>query len=71
MVVFGRHFIANPDLPERFRLNLPLNHYDRSSFYYDEKAFSENKAKGYTDYPFYSKELVLSQSTVLFFVIYH
>ena len=51
LVVFGRHFISNPDLPERLRLNAPLNDYDRNSFYYDEKAFSGNKVLGYTDYP--------------------
>ncbi len=28
MVAFGRHFIANPDLPKRIELDLPLNHYD-------------------------------------------
>ncbi len=29
----GRLFIANLDLPKRFRRGAPLNHYDRSSFY--------------------------------------
>src|ERR1700733_2152931 len=48
LVSFGRHYIANPDLPKRIELGLPLNKYDRSTFY----AFD---AKGYTDYPFYSK----------------
>jgi N-ethylmaleimide reductase len=44
LIAFGRHFIANPDLPRRIRLGLPLNAYDRSTFYgYD--------ARGYTDYP--------------------
>ena len=43
-VAFGRLFIANPDLPERFRRNAPLNQYDRSSFYGGTEA-------GYTDYP--------------------
>jgi N-ethylmaleimide reductase len=44
MIAFGRHFIANPDLPKRIELGLPLNLYDRSTFYgYD--------ARGYTDYP--------------------
>ena len=43
-VAFGRHFIANPDLPERFRLGRSLNHYDRSTFYGGD-------ARGYTDYP--------------------
>jgi N-ethylmaleimide reductase len=46
LVAFGRHFIANPDLPERFRRGLPLNRYDRSTFY-------GGGARGYTDYPAY------------------
>ena len=29
LVAFGRHFLANPDLPKRIRLGLPLNDYDR------------------------------------------
>lgn len=45
-VAFGRSFIANPDLPERFRRNLPLNPYDRSTFYGGDH-------RGYVDYPFY------------------
>jgi N-ethylmaleimide reductase len=44
LVAFGRHFIANPDLPERLRDGLPLNRYDRSTFYGGD-------ARGYTDYP--------------------
>lgn len=43
-IAFGRHFIANPDLPRRFRLDAPLNAYDRSTFY-------GGGARGYTDYP--------------------
>ena len=43
-VVFGTAFLANPDLPERFRRNAPLNEPDRSTFY-------APGAKGYTDYP--------------------
>jgi N-ethylmaleimide reductase len=46
LIAFGRHFIANPDLPKRIEFRLPLNHYDRSTFY----AFD---AHGYTDYPAY------------------
>src|SRR5882672_7438395 len=46
LIAFGRHFIANPDLPKRIALGLPLNHYDRSTFYGFE-------ARGYTDYPTY------------------
>jgi len=48
-VVFGRHFIANPDLPKRLAEGLPLNPYDRNSFY-----GADPPSKGYTDYPFYS-----------------
>jgi len=44
-VAFRRSFIANPDLPERLRLGLPLNPYDRATFYGGD-------ARGYTDYPF-------------------
>ncbi|MET4255096.1 N-ethylmaleimide reductase [Bradyrhizobium sp. S3.12.5] len=44
LVAFGRHFIANPDLPERIRRELPLTRYDRSTFYGGD-------ARGYTDYP--------------------
>jgi N-ethylmaleimide reductase len=46
LVAFGRHFLANPDLPERLRRHLPLNDYDRSTFYY-------GGTKGYADYPAY------------------
>jgi len=46
LVAFGRHFLANPDLPERLRRNLPLNPYDRATFYYGGE-------KGYADYPAY------------------
>jgi N-ethylmaleimide reductase len=44
LVAFGRHFIANPDLPERLRRKLPLNRYDRSTFYGGD-------GRGYVDYP--------------------
>jgi N-ethylmaleimide reductase len=46
MVAFGRHFIANPDLPERFRNGWALNAYDRPSFFGGTEI-------GYTDYPFH------------------
>lgn len=45
-VAFGVPFIANPDLPERFRLGAPLNDADPTTFY-------APGAKGYTDYPTY------------------
>ena len=47
--VFGRHFLANPDLPFRLKNRVELNRYDRSTFYAVESE------KGYADYPF-SKE---------------
>ncbi|KAA1004059.1 alkene reductase [Paraburkholderia panacisoli] len=51
LVAFGRDFIANPDLPERLRRNLPLNPYDRPTFFGGSEI-------GYTDYPFYSSDSV-------------
>jgi N-ethylmaleimide reductase len=44
LVSFGRLFIANPDLVERFRSGTALNTPDRDTFY-------GGGAKGYTDYP--------------------
>ncbi|KAI3707644.1 hypothetical protein L6452_26271 [Arctium lappa] len=46
LVAFGRAFLANPDLPRRFRLKARLNKYDRSTFYTDDPIV------GYSDYPF-------------------
>jgi hypothetical protein len=43
-VVFGKLFLANPDLPERFRLNAPLNTPRPDTFY-------GQGPEGYTDYP--------------------
>lgn len=44
LVAFGRLFISNPDLVERFRLNAPLNEPDRATFYGGDE-------RGYIDYP--------------------
>jgi N-ethylmaleimide reductase len=44
LVAFGRPFIANPDLVERFKHGQPLNEGDRSTYY-------GGGEKGYTDYP--------------------
>lgn len=44
-IAFGVPFIANPDLPERFRQNAELNKPDDASFY-------GGTEQGYTDYPF-------------------
>ncbi len=43
LIAFGRKFLANPDLPERFWQNAPLNVDDRSTYY-------GGGTKGYTDY---------------------
>jgi N-ethylmaleimide reductase len=42
--VFGGAFLANPDLPERFRVGAPLNAPDTNTFY-------SPGAQGYIDYP--------------------
>ena len=49
-VAFGMLFLANPDLPERFRQNAPLNEPDQTTFYVPG-------AKGYTDYPFLKRAI--------------
>ncbi|KAJ8697665.1 hypothetical protein PTI98_004445 [Pleurotus ostreatus] len=48
IVAVGRHFLANPDLPLRWKDDLPSNAYDRSTFY----VMGDGTGKGYTDYPF-------------------
>jgi N-ethylmaleimide reductase len=49
LIAFGRKFLANPDLPERFRSRAPLNADDPSTYY-------GGGAKGYTDYPTLAQE---------------
>jgi len=44
-VAFGRHFVANPDLPLRIREGLALTPYDRETFYIFDSV-------GYNDYAF-------------------
>lgn len=46
LVVYGRWFLSNPDLPKRFSLNAPLNKYNPETFYIQDPIV------GYTDYPF-------------------
>jgi N-ethylmaleimide reductase len=43
-VVYGKSFLANPDLPARFAKGATLNAFDTTTFY-------SPGAKGYTDYP--------------------
>jgi N-ethylmaleimide reductase len=51
LVAFGRHFSANPDLAERLRRDLPLNAYDRDTFWGGDH-------RGYTDFPTYDEKTV-------------
>ena len=47
-VSFGRPFLANPDLPAKWKRGLPINDIDWSNVYtYDE----DNLEKGFLDYP--------------------
>jgi N-ethylmaleimide reductase len=43
-IVYGRLFLANPDLPARFKSDAALNAWDETTFYTPGE-------KGYTDYP--------------------
>lgn len=52
-LIFGRYFISNPDLPKRLKEGLPLESYDRSTFY---GPFEDN-ARGYIDYPAWENQL--------------
>lgn len=47
-ISFGRPFIANPDLPARFRIGTKLSEVDNASWY-------EGGEKGYLDYPVYQQ----------------
>ncbi|HJQ31938.1 MAG TPA: alkene reductase [Pyrinomonadaceae bacterium] len=47
-IVYGTKFIANPDLPERFRRGAALTEPDQATFYTPGE-------RGYTDYPSFSQ----------------
>lgn len=47
LVAFGKLFISNPDLVERYHADAPLNPWDETTFYGGDH-------RGYTDYPFYT-----------------
>ena len=49
LIAFGRPFISNPDLPERFKNNWPLNPSEDMSMWYTPGA------PGYTDYEPYKE----------------
>jgi N-ethylmaleimide reductase len=55
-VAFGRHFVANPDLPLRIREGISLTSYQRDTFYTFDSV-------GYNDYPF-ANELTSRQERV-------
>lgn len=48
LVAFGKPFISNPDLPERYQNDKPLAEWDASTFY---ATGPNGDAGGYTDYP--------------------
>lgn len=50
-VAFGKSYIANADLPERFATDAPLNEPDPSTFY-------APGSRGYTDYPALEPSLI-------------
>jgi 2,4-dienoyl-CoA reductase-like NADH-dependent reductase (Old Yellow Enzyme family) len=52
VLVFGRHFISNPDLPLRLQNGWDLNQYQRATFY------TVGSPVGYIDYPFYQESKV-------------
>ncbi|KJR89031.1 NADH:flavin oxidoreductase/NADH oxidase family protein [Sporothrix schenckii 1099-18] len=58
LVGFGRHYLANPDLVFRIKNGIPLNKYNRKTFY----LVMSNV--GYNDYPF-SDEFKTTQETLV------
>ncbi|KAJ5378268.1 NADPH dehydrogenase [Penicillium cataractarum] len=50
-IAFGRHFLANPDLPHRIANGIAFTPYQRETFY------TPKDPKGYIDYPFSPKPL--------------
>ncbi|KAF9517683.1 hypothetical protein BS47DRAFT_1326090 [Hydnum rufescens UP504] len=48
LILFGRAFISNPDLPQRFKKGINFTPYDRKTFY----SQGPEKSEGYIDYPF-------------------
>ncbi|QLL31846.1 hypothetical protein HG536_0C00120 [Torulaspora globosa] len=52
LIAYGRFFIANPDMVDRIEKGLPLNKYNRETFYSSTK-------EGYLDYPTYDEAVKL------------
>lgn len=57
LLAYGRVFISNPDLVYRLEKGLPLNQYNRSTFY-------GGGAVGYTDYPTYEEAVAKGYKVV-------
>lgn len=53
LIAFGRPYIGNPDLTERYKHNQPLETPDASTFYTAD-------SKGFTDYPVYRAQAELA-----------
>ena len=58
-VAYGRAFLANPDLPRRLQLGVPLNEPDHQTFYGGD-------ARGYTDYPSLSQDSTRDWRSAMF-----
>ncbi|WP_394906323.1 alkene reductase [uncultured Mesonia sp.] len=54
LICYGKPFISNPDLVERFKENLPSTDWDKETFY-------TQGSLGYTDYPIVSKSHFLNK----------
>lgn len=57
LIAFGRHFLANPDLPFRLKEGIELNKYYRPTFY------TPKDPHGYIDYPFSGQYQALQSQT--------
>lgn len=49
LIAVGRYFVSNPDLVFRLENQLPLNMYDRTTFY-------SQTYQGFVDYPYYKED---------------
>jgi len=55
-IAYGRKFLANPDLPYRFKHDLPLNEIT------DPSTLFGGGTRGYTDYPSYSDQISIEEN---------
>lgn len=59
IIIFGRHFVSNPDLVYRIQRDLKLNAYNRDTFYIQKSPI------GYSDYGFSKEYLADLNSKVI------